>query len=126
MTVKFVVIIGLLLLIGCANETESILTEAESGQTFSYLIGRTFYVVLSSNITTGYSWSCKLTPEGFLDTTYQSEFHPNSNLPGSNGFEWFKFIVVSAGQTEMQFEYKRQWDPTSVATKEAYYIVVTQ
>ncbi len=102
-------------------------SEAESGRTVALAVAQELFVTLSSNASTGYSWSYQSTPDGVLSAVGEAEYLPDQPvLPGSGGRERFRFRAVRAGRTTVELEYRQQWDAASAAAETATYSVVVR
>jgi inhibitor of cysteine peptidase len=112
-------------LAGCGADPVNV-DENDSGRTIMLEIDQELVVTLTSNPTTGYSWSFQLTREGII-AAKGSEYEPTEpQLPGSGGRERFRFIAVQSGQTALEFEYRRSWETETPPAETVAYDVVVQ
>ncbi len=102
-------------------------SDTESGQTIGLTVGQELFVTLSSNASTGYSWSFHLTTGGILTAVGESEYLADQPvMPGSGGRERFRFRAARTGRTTVQYEYRRVWETQAPAAQTAAYHVVVQ
>ncbi len=124
-----VILFGLVLAAcGAGQKADPVhVSEADSGRTVVLSSGQELFVTLTSNATTGYSWSRRFTVDGILTVVGETEYLPDQPvIPGSGGKERFRFSAARAGRTTASFEYRRQWEASSAAAKTATYAVVVQ
>ena len=71
----------------------------------------TFTVRLSSNITTGYSWTCAVEPKDIVKLT-GSDYITSApaGIVGAGGFSLFNFEAVAPGKANLKFQYARPWE----------------
>ena len=69
-------------------------------------------VELDGNPTTGYNWTCTITPDGIVNETsnnYVQNDNPNG-MVGVGGKFVFDFESVAAGEATLTFDYLRPWE----------------
>ncbi len=116
------VLFGLLLAAcGTGQKAEPVyVSEADSGRTVVLSSGQELFVTLTSNATTGYSWSRRFTVDGVLAAVGEAEYLPDQPvIPGSGGKERFRFSAARTGRTTASFEYRRPWENCSAAAQTA-------
>lgn len=91
-------------------------------------VGQTLVVTLSSNPSTGYSWTVSTAPDSAVltqegDITYTPS-NPDVVMPGSGGSETVRFTATAAGTTKLVLDYRRPWE-TDVPPVETVTIDVT-
>ena len=130
MATRMIAILFGLLLAACGTEQTAdpvYVSEADSGQTVVLTSGQELFVTLTSNATTGYSWSQRFTVDGVLGVVGETEYLPDQPIiPGSGGRERFRFRAVRTGRTTASFEYRRPWETSSAAAQTATYDVVIE
>ena len=129
MTRMIAVLFGLLLAACGAGQTADpvYVSQSDSGRTIVLMSGQELYVTLTSNATTGYSWSRRFTVEGILGAVGETEYLPDQPvIPGSGGRERFHLRADRSGRTTASFEYRQPWDTTSAALQTATYDVVVE
>lgn len=101
-------------------------TDADAGKSVTLNRGQTLVLTLSSNPTTGYSWTVVsgtgdvLTQEG--EPVYKSTSRPG--ITGGGGIETFRFRGAAAGQTTLTLGYRRPWE-TGISPIQTYTLSVT-
>ncbi len=119
-----------LLLAACGTQQTAdpvYVSEADSGRTVVLTSGQELFVTLTSNGTTGYSWSQRLTVDGVLSVVGEAEYLPDQPvIPGSGGRERFRFRAVRTGRTTASFEYRQPWETSSAPAQTASYDVVVE
>jgi predicted secreted protein len=123
------IVFGLLLAAcGTGQKADPVyVSETDSGRTVVLSSGQELFVTLTSNATTGYSWSRRFTVDGVLAVVGEAEYLPDQPIiPGSGGKERFRFSAARTGRTTASFEYRRPWETSSAATKTATYDIVVQ
>ncbi len=119
--------IGLVCCGGEGTPHPAYVSETESGQTIGLAVGQELFVTLSSNASTGYSWSFYLTTDGIVAAVGTSEYLPDQPvIPGSGGRERFRFRAARTGRTTVEYEYRRPWETESPAAQIATYHLVVQ
>jgi predicted secreted protein len=102
-------------------------SEADSGRTVVLSSGQELLVTLTSNVTTGFSWSRRFTVDGVLAVVGEAEYLPDQPIiPGSGGKERFHFSAARNGRTTVSFEYRQPWDTSSAAAQRAVYDIVVE
>jgi len=116
----------LLLFGGQATATDLIdLTEAESGRTVRVSVGQGVVVTLTSNPSTGYSWSFRCAPAEALETVGEPEYLPDQPVrPGSGGRMRYRFTATLKGEAALRFEYRRSWETDVPPARAATYTLV--
>ncbi|MCX5780975.1 MAG: protease inhibitor I42 family protein [Firmicutes bacterium] len=101
-----------------------------NGQEYRVPAGQTFIIALSSNPTTGFSWTLKNAGDGQLITPvvnfYLSDAAQNQSLVGQGGKEYWQFKALQAGSTDLQLIYARPWESVQPAQFFNLKVVVTQ
>jgi predicted secreted protein len=69
-----------------------------------------FRIELASNPSTGYSWTADF-DKGFLKLESSRYERPGQQIPGRGGKHVFVFLPLKAGETVIEFQYKRPWEP---------------
>ena len=93
------------------------LAAADNGKTFTVKVGDTIKVVLTANVTTGYSWAAKLSAEdaALLQQVAEPEYTPDSTdgpIAGSGGTATLTFKALAKGTAELSLTYAQQFDAT--------------
>lgn len=93
-------------------------------------VGREFAIKVSSNPSTGYSWSlAKLRKSGILvllSKTKMGEFtsvNPSKGFVGALGMQRYVFYPKRPGKQVLKLVYRRPWEKTPVAIN-TYYVKV--
>jgi predicted secreted protein len=73
--------------------------------------GESFVLSFQANPTTGYQWIPTYN-KSIINLTSHF-FKPDSKTLGTSGLDTFHFTGVSAGETKLEFEYKRSWEEKS-------------
>ncbi len=107
------------------------LTPDQDGTVTTLAVGDTFSVALSSNATTGYSWTATVPDvlEQTREASYETTPPPPGQepMPGTGGtMRWF-FRAVRPGQGSLDFAYSRPWEQdTPPVQRQHFEIVVTE
>lgn len=98
------VVLTLGLVAGCTV----VKTYDDAGQDIDIGVGQEFIIALGSNPTTGYSWqaSCDETMLELVESTYEAD-ETDEDVVGSGGVEYFRFLTLQAGETEITLTYAR-------------------
>lgn len=99
----------------------SVLCET-SGLEMAVRIGSEFKISLESNPTTGYKWETKF-DEKLVKLKSDTFNRPSDARIGQGGTQAFTFLPVKAGQTTIEFLYKRSWEKEP-ANKKHYTIII--
>lgn len=117
-TIITLVVVALVLIVGvliyAVVDKMSTVNVSESQTNVSVVKDQEFTITLTSNASTGYSWT--------LDETYNSDIvefigseyvTSDSNLTGAAGNEIWTFKAKNTGSTELNFRYIRAWEGDS-------------
>lgn len=102
---------------GCMNLTTTAATDAALPDLIGVEIGKTFFISLKSNPSTGYSWQPEFDGEylELVKSTFVSDTNPDGPpLVGAGGIEIFEFLALEQGQTKVTMLYKRVWEQESI------------
>jgi inhibitor of cysteine peptidase len=112
-----VAVLILVLVAGCTV----VETYDDEGQEIDIDVGKEFVIALGSNPTTGYSWQADF-DEAMLELvsgepTYEAD-ETDEPVMGAGGVEYFRFLALEVGETEITLTYERPWeDGDPVETK---------
>jgi len=109
---------------GCDGTTR--LKDDDNGASVTLVTGDTLELVLTSNPTTGYSWSVVEVPaclEQDGEPEYDSDAPPF--MMGAGGEDTWRFVAVEPGEGTLRLEYARPWESDERAPVEVYEIEVT-
>lgn len=97
--------------------SKKIITENDNGKTIYVKQGNIFYIRLSENPSTGYSWKLNLSKGlSLLETKYYS---PKSSIDsqrlivGAAGYRLWKIKAVTKGNQQLKGIYRRSWEPVT-------------
>ena len=109
---------------GCDEPVQ--LGDDDSGTAITLGTGETFEIVLSSNPTTGYSWSAADVP-ACLEQEGESEYTSDApaGMMGAGGAETWRFTAVEPGEGTLVLQYTRPWESDQEAPVEVYDVDVT-
>jgi inhibitor of cysteine peptidase len=109
-----ILLVGALLLAGCASAAGDVLIGSESaGSTVELKTGQVLVISLPSNPTTGYSWHVAQIDESILKQVGEVEFVQaagDEQLVGAGGVEKLSFETVASGTTTLTLTYDRVWE----------------
>lgn len=130
MNTRFVAVWGLLAGAlgagGCASPSSELrLDQAANGKTFEVPVAGRIVVTLPSNVTTGYRWELGELNTSVLEKTAQAYESGESQGVGAGGTERWEFVARGAGTTALQLEYRRPWEPKTVAAAQTFQVTVT-
>ena len=80
---------------------------SDQDQVIRAVVEEAFAIELAGNPTTGYTWQAEVDASD-LELIGQ-EFRPGSEGAGAAGYEIFRFLALSVGETEIAFAYQRPW-----------------
>lgn len=89
--------------------------------------GEEFLIILPANATTGYRWDMKL-PEGekTLSLLGSEYIAPEKKLAGAPGDQSYRFKALKAGETRIDFVYRRPWEPEHLPTRKVVTVIVQE
>ena len=87
----------------------------DPGQVIRVAAEEAFAIELAGNPTTGYTWQAEVDAV-HLELIGQ-EFKPGREGAGAAGIEVCRFLALSAGETEIDFAYRRPWGGETHETK---------
>lgn len=104
-----IVVIGGGLIYINSSKTPSKIEVSEDQQNIEIKTGQEFTINLTSNPSTGYSWSVDDTYNKNIMSKISNEFIPsNSEMSGAPGKELWVFKGIGKGNTKLNFAYIRQ------------------
>jgi inhibitor of cysteine peptidase len=117
------VVLTLGLVAGCVG----VKTYTDSGQEINIGVGQEFIIALGSNPTTGYSWQASY-DESMLELvggepTYEAE-ETGDDVVGAGGTEFFRFLTLEAGETEITLVYAQHWEGGGVGETKVFTVVI--
>jgi len=87
---------------------------SEDVEEIKVIIGKCFILKLSSNSSTGYQWEDDpSTDPEFLLIEQAQYFADKPIVPGSGGYEIWKFRAIKKGKTYVYMKYAQPWDSNS-------------
>jgi len=93
--------------------------EYYNGKEYQVSVGQTFFVSLSSNPTTGYTWNIKSTVDdkilALIDHSYQTVDTKYPPIVGQGGQQYWQFKVLQPGTADLQLVYARPWESVQPA-----------
>jgi inhibitor of cysteine peptidase len=102
------------------------LSAKDAGRMAELVVGQDMFLDLSSNPTTGFSWSFRCDREDILSALGEPEYKPDRAAPGivgSGGTETFRFRGALPGTATLQFEYRRPWESDSLSARTLTFMV---
>jgi len=103
-----------LISMGAAAESEEVaavmLTEENDGDEIALRVGQEVHVLLTGNLTTGYTWETRDVDAARLHLTGEPEYTAASDALGSGGTFNFTFTAVAPGETELTLIYHRSFE----------------
>lgn len=109
---------------GCDGATR--LEDDDNGSSITLAAGETLELVLTSNPTTGYSWSAAEIPDCLEqegEPEYDSDAPPG--MMGAGGEDTWRFTAVERGEGTLRLKYARPWESDETEPVEIYEIDVT-
>ena len=83
-------------------------------------------VKLKGNVTTGYAWTCTISPDGVvreLSNIYTQD-EEREPVPGTGGTNVFTFEAIAEGEAEITFSYERDWEDIPALEEVVYKAIV--
>ena len=102
------------------------LLETDSGRVIEVERGQRVYVVLGANRTTGYDWTLEAGPPGPLTSLGAPIYAQAADLAGSGGTGIWFFRASRSGKQELQFRYRRAFEPNAPAVKTVSFTVTVR
>ena len=95
------------------------LAESDAGRVIDVDPEQLIIIRLTSNRTTGYSWT--LAPPNPAGLTRLGEpTYAHDRMPGADGLETWSFRASRQGREELHFEYRRPWEREAAAATLSY------
>ena len=95
--------------------SKKIITVNDNGKTIYVKQGNTFYIRLSENPSTGYSWKLNLGKGlSLLKTNYyspKSSINSQRLIVGAAGYRLWEVKAVAKGSRQLKGTYRRSWEP---------------
>jgi inhibitor of cysteine peptidase len=109
---------------GCDGAVQ--LKDEDNGTSVSLATGEALELVLTSNPTTGYSWSAAEIP-GCLEQDGEPEYDSDAppGMVGAGGEDTWRFVAAEPGEGTLRLEYTRSWESDEIAPVEVYEVTVT-
>lgn len=121
---KLVIAIVLVFTFGlCAWASDQDEKPALNETHFSAHLQKSFRIALASNPSTGYSWTAKF-DKSFLKLKSSRYERPAQQVPGKGGKHVFVFLPLKAGETVIELQYKRPWEPAPAEVRK-YSVSIT-
>lgn len=117
------VVLTLGLVAGCVG----VKTYKSVGEDIKIGVGQEFIIALGSNPTTGYSWEASY-DETMLEliggkSTYEVD-EVGDDVVGAGGTEFFRFLTLEAGETEITLVYAQHWEGGGVGETKVFTVVI--
>ena len=98
-------------------------TYDDEGQEIDIDVGKEFVIALGSNPSTGYSWTADY-DEAMLELvggepTYEAD-ETDEPVMGAGGVDYFRFLALEAGETEITLTYAQPWDGGDVGETKVF------
>ena len=93
-------------------------TYTDESKTITVGVEQEFVIALDSNPTTGYDW--EETHDESMLALVEDKYEPDEKaegLVGAGGTQYFRFIALKKGNTEITLVYKRSWETESAEEK---------
>lgn len=116
--------LGMSALPGCGKGATAP-TFTDVATTIKAKVGSEFSITLGSNITTGYTWEFKTSPDlklvSLVDERYEAP--AKTDQVGAAGKQRFRFKVLAPGTTKLDLQYVRPWEEPRQAVQTALFSV---
>jgi len=86
------------------------LTEKDNGSVITLRSGQGLQIILTGNLTTGYSWNIVSIDQTILEQVGKKDYKPESNRIGAGGHATFLFKAAEKGKTILKLAYCRVWE----------------
>src|SRR5262249_20141092 len=111
-----------------ATDSELTMTilESDTGKTIELDRGQEIVIRLSSNRTTGYSWTLIRSGTNALRSLGEAVYTqktPVTGALGGAGIESWSFKATESGREELRFEYRRPWQRDEPPAKMVSYVI---
>lgn len=121
------ILLVLFALLPSLAQAEQVLNDANNQQTIIVKPKETLIVKLPANPSTGYMWQFTPPDDDVVKLLGNWKHTPSKkNTPGAGGETTWRLAAGQAGETTLQFFYRRPWEDASVAPAEIreYKIVI--
>ncbi len=96
--------------LGACSASCLTLTEKDNGSTVSLRGNQSLQIILSSNISTGYSWNIVSIDPALLAQEGEKVYIQESNRRGGGGHTTFQFRGTGKGKVFLKLAYYRGWE----------------
>lgn len=87
-------------------------------------VGQTLEIVLPGNPTTGYEWTLKGVDKSVLEQVGDLEYQSESDAVGGGGVFHLEMRAVAPGETSLEMEYRRPFEPGDTPPADQFTILV--
>lgn len=127
----WLLVAAVVLTLGLAAGCSVVETYDDEGQGIDIDVGKEFVIALGSNQTTGYSWQVdydetmlELIPgEDGGQSTYETD-ETEEPAMGAGGIEYFRFLALEAGETEITLTYAQPWEGGGVGETKVFTVTI--
>jgi inhibitor of cysteine peptidase len=107
---------------GCATAAKAF---TEPNKIINTEVNEEFTIALGSNPTTGYSWQVAYDEKALslVDNTYKEQDNTGKQIVGAGGTEYFTFLALGKGETQVTFTYQRPWEQPSAQDQTAVFTI---
>jgi len=123
----WLLVAALVLTLGLVAGCTVVKTYDDAGQEIDIDVGQEFIIALGSNPTTGYSWQASY-DETMLELvggepTYEAD-EEGEDVVGAGGVEYFRFLALEAGETEITLTYEQPWEGGEVGETKVFTVII--
>lgn len=126
---KICVLAGLVLcfsiLVGCSKNGKEVLLE-KPDQEYVLNVGDIAVITLEENPSTGYSWHYTISNKEIVALESDDVKEREENVVGAPILHTWKFKCIEKGNTEINFQYYREWEGPKTVVKEYTYLLSVQ
>jgi len=126
---KICVLAGIILcfsvFLGCSKHGNEVVLE-KPDQEYVLNVGDIAVVILEENPSTGYSWHYTISNEEIAALESDDVSEQEENVVGAPILHTWKFKCLEKGNTEITFQYYREWEGPKTVVKEYTYLLSVQ
>ncbi|MGM0651914.1 MAG: protease inhibitor I42 family protein [Bacillota bacterium] len=114
--------------VACEESSENrVYTEDNAGELIEVKVGNSFIIELEENPSTGFRWQWAAENDDIIvleSDLFREPKNKDENIVGAAGTHEFVFEAINPGDTALQFEYLRPWEPDNIEKTYIYNIKV--
>jgi len=116
---------AIILTLGLVAGCTTVPTYDDAGHDIDVGLDKEFIIALGSNPTTGYSWQASYDEImlELVEATYDVD-EETEDLVGAGGVEFFRFLTLQAGETEITMTYERSFEDGDPIETKVFTVII--